>query len=696
MQEGHGDWDDSLLNNLSDVGTVQSVLDNGDIRVKYSGSRIYTLNHNAVTKVTCFSTGDIVQVIDDIAAVHSFQENHGGWVDDMALSLGQVGRVVKVFPTGDVRVVVNSRTWTYNPRCLSHAPLKEIAEDESGDLEEEGGDLSLNLKLLSVLDNPAIVVAAAASGDVGTLREFLARHPSQVNTKAGGKAAIHCACAQGNVEVLKCLLEFSPDIEITDEDGDRPMHLSAYSDEDEVAQLLIAANVDVNSKNNKGATPLIIAAVKGHHSVLRILANNPNTNLHDQDTDGDTALHCAVLAQKNESVNMLLEAGADPTLLNFRLFTPIHEAARIGFLSAVDNFIRRYPSHVGIRKEDGYTPLHLAALNDHLDVVASFIEHELCDINCCTNENQTPLHLAVHQSHSDVVERLIGYGANLNIQDLSGDTPLHIALVTTSAGILASNTPQLVKVQDELKNGHENVAVGVITACFLVQEGADVYIQNIKGHTPLQLSPPNIITIVMKYVDRTSSFHGSMKSPTPGCGLLTQDQKTTPFLTEQMSDKKVCFLCEASVDVKFEPCGHALMCRNCADRAKKCPLCKKPVKTVYKLKEMCIMCHEEEGSVTVKPCGHIYCQECCKRLKVCFECRSPIARKEGLEPEHKDSAAQSSSPNKETQPSCAICLTEPRNTALQCGHLLCWECAQKVDNCPVCRKFVSHRIRLFQ
>ena len=39
-------------------------------------------------------------------------------------------------------------------------------------------------------------------------------------------------------------------------------------------------------------------------------------------------------------------------------------------------------------------------------------------------------------------------------------------------------------------------------------------------------------------------------------------------------DKKVCFLCEASVDVKFEPCGHALMCRNCADRAKKCPLCK--------------------------------------------------------------------------------------------------------------------------
>ena len=51
-----------------------------------------------------------------------------------------------------------------------------------------------------------------------------------------------------------------------------------------------------------------------------------------QDTDGDTALHCAVLAQKNESVAILLAAGADPTRVNFRLFTPIHEAARVGFL----------------------------------------------------------------------------------------------------------------------------------------------------------------------------------------------------------------------------------------------------------------------------------------------------------------------------------------------------------------------------
>ena len=33
------------------------------------------------------------------------------------------------------------------------------------------------------------------------------------------------------------------------------------------------------------------------------------------------------------------------------------------------------------------------------------------------------------------------------------------------------------------------------------------------------------------------------------------------------------------MDVKFEPCGHAVMCAECAQRAKKCPICK--VSTKY-------------------------------------------------------------------------------------------------------------------
>ena len=37
---------------------------------------------------------------------------------------------------------------------------------------------------------------------------------------------------------------------------------------------------------------------------------------------------------------------------------------------------------------------------------------------------------------------------------------------------------------------------------------------------------------------------------------------------------ELCFLCESPVDVKLEPCGHAIMCSTCGQRARKCPQCK--------------------------------------------------------------------------------------------------------------------------
>ena len=42
--------------------------------------------------------------------------------------------------------------------------------------------------------------------------------------------------------------------------------------------------------------------------------------------------------------------------------------------SAVEQFIRKYPGHVDLRKDDGYTALHLASLNDHLDVVTTLAD----------------------------------------------------------------------------------------------------------------------------------------------------------------------------------------------------------------------------------------------------------------------------------------------------------------------------------
>lgn len=59
---------------------------------------------------------------------------------------------------------------------------------------------------------------------------------------------------------------------------------------------------------------------------------------------------------------------------------------------------------------------------------------------------QTALHLAIHQGHDRVVERLVGYGAELDLQDGDGDTALHLAFMREGSDGLSAETPQLNKV----------------------------------------------------------------------------------------------------------------------------------------------------------------------------------------------------------------------------------------------------------
>lgn len=44
---------------------------------------------------------------------------------------------------------------------------------------------------------------------------------------------------------------------------------------------------------------------------------------------------------------------------------------------------------------------------------------------------------------------------------------------------------------------------------------------------------------------------------------------------------------------------------------------------------------------------------------------------------------------------CPICLTNPKDMAFGCGHLVCKDCAMSISTCHMCRKPVTTRIRLY-
>jgi len=44
---------------------------------------------------------------------------------------------------------------------------------------------------------------------------------------------------------------------------------------------------------------------------------------------------------------------------------------------------------------------------------------------------------------------------------------------------------------------------------------------------------------------------------------------------------------------------------------------------------------------------------------------------------------------------CPVCLEHDKDTAFDCGHQTCGECASRLTKCPVCRAVIAHKIRLY-
>lgn len=96
-----------------------------------------------------------------------------------------------------------------------------------------------------------------------------------------------------------------------------------------------------------------------------------------------------------------------------------------------------------------------------------------------------------------------------------------------------------------------------------------------------------------------------------------------------------CFKCNGKQsDVYFFPCGHRVLCEDCARDCKECPLCKLPVSTYARKIETedcntCTVCHQPSNSICL-PCGHTCdCYSClasvAQNARVCHKCKKPAA-----------------------------------------------------------------------
>ncbi|MBN3282741.1 MIB2 ligase, partial [Polyodon spathula] len=679
MQEGHGGWNPKMAEYIGRIGTVHRITDRGDARVQYSNNIRWTFHPGALTKVNTFGVGDLVRVMDDMENVKRLQAGHGEWTDSMAPALGQVGKVLKVYADGDLRVALGAQTWTFNPACLSAQPVEGDANLMTADNTNDSGSTVISVleKLLSQStdqDNPGRLVIEAARGSASKVRDLLQKYPEKVDIKNQGKTSLQVAAHQGHMEVVKVLLQANASIEIKDEDGDTALHYTAFGNQAEVARLLLSKGAGVNLLNTSMCTALHIAVNKGFTEVVRVLSEH-NADINLQDSYGDTPLHDAIAKDFRNIIEILTDVpNIDFTQQNNRGFNLLHHAALKGNKLAMEKILARARQLADVKKDDGFSALHLAALNNHREVAEVLIKEGRCDVNVRNNRNQTPLQLAVTQGHAEMVQLLVTEGADVNVEDEDGDTAVHIALsrqqlASTMAAMEGEGSSLYTRLQGSGLLGNQELNVGAAIACFLAQEGADINYANHKGKSLLDLVTDGMIVQLIKNFSekhRLQQLQGNSSGPVVSSSLRrvhTTPNTMTNLAMPSAPGPSECLICsELALLLLFSPCQHSVACEECALRMKKCIKC--------------------QVTITKKT----------RQDNTEVEC-SPSP--ENSEQSNLLEQLQSRYRQMEERITCPICIDNHIKLVFQCGHASCIDCSVALKTCPICRQTIRERIQIF-
>ena len=291
---------------------------------------------------------------------------------------------------------------------------------------------------------------AAGYGHTETVRYLLGVPKVDVNHVLceSHDTALHFAAMEGRAEVVQVLIDAGAHIEAKNDIGHSPLFEASsgceyrkIAREDEklaIVKMLVKAGADVCVTNNVGFTCLIEALRFKHSEIVRYLVGLPEVNVNYVNpepgiqvtrTGGQcfrTALHYAVLWSVPESVQVLIDAGADIEAKDEKGRRPLHYACEIEELASVQVLVEA-GADVCATNDEGTTCLMLAAHSEHTETVRYLVGLPDVDVHAENDSCCTALHFAGIATDPEGAQLLIDAGADIEAKDDQGLTPLHYA-----------------------------------------------------------------------------------------------------------------------------------------------------------------------------------------------------------------------------------------------------------------------------
>ena len=287
-----------------------------------------------------------------------------------------------------------------------------------------------------------------------------------------GKTALHIAAEQGHNDFIEFLLEIPLDLNMVDDEKNTALHFAAENGHESTCQMLMERKAQIDPLNEEKHTPLYLSMTDGHLKVTKLLLNH-NANPMILGVLQSPGLHYASYFGQKELIRDLLAKGSDPEAVNEEKQTALHFAAEKGHLEfLIDLFAAVAEGSIPRQLEasifdwKGNSPIHkvftkqtpIISENVQLKIIKLLEEHG-CPIDAKNSDGNVAIHLAAWDGHREIFEYLF----RKKIMNTHGY--FHRTLLCTS-----------------VLKGHREIME------YLLRQGADTEIGDEDGCTPLMIA----------------------------------------------------------------------------------------------------------------------------------------------------------------------------------------------------------------